>query len=109
MLDAFAQLDSGGLTPRNLRSTSIRNARTVSGSSVAASCRPEPNETMAAEIKRRKLADNRQRPLGSIDLGVPPAITSEAQGATAVEHGIVEKVPFLRVAVCFHRGDHDSK
>jgi hypothetical protein len=33
----------------------------------------------------------------------------EAQGAAAVKHGVVEKVIFPRVAVCFHRGDHDSK
>ena len=50
MLEAFAQLDPERPTcARNLRSTSNRNALTVSGSSVAASRRPESNETMAAE------------------------------------------------------------
>jgi hypothetical protein len=36
-------------------------------------------------------------------------ITSEAQGAAAVENGIVEKMVFLQVAVRCHGGDHDAK
>ena len=43
--------------------------------------------------KRRELADKRQGSLGSLGLGVPAAITSEAQGAAAVEDSVVEKVP----------------